>query len=241
MNQYCMIKGTLLRAAPYKDTYIGSPHYVITISAGAQFNIVVNSASTQPGPNGSDDVYSYANLNFVNPITSTLGSLDPGLHTDGFPLLDYAPEKGLLDLSLLQPVPYEDENGNHVDINDNINSILTIDETQNSQSLPFDNGSGVLHDRDFWTPTQANVIVYGFGFLFVPQRNGLHETHMNQGNPPGKHAAENARSQDGAVIVQKGDGFTAIFTAFETQCLPTDAAGNPVPGAQPLPQYIQGR
>ncbi|WP_322049446.1 DUF2278 family protein [Paraburkholderia sp. J67] len=123
----------------------------------------------------------------------------------------------------MRPIPYQDQSGNRVDVNDVINSILTIDESQPSQSLPFDNGSGVLHNRDFWTPTQQNVMVYGFGFLFVPKRNGLHETHMNQSNPPGKHKAENGKSQDGAVIVQKGDsGSAAILrSSRHSICQPT--------------------
>ena len=62
---------------------------------------------------------------------------------------------------------------------------------------------------------------------------------MNQGNPRrGGHDRENGVFQDGAVIVQKSDGFAAIFTAFQTQDLPTDADGFPVPGAKPLPEFI---
>ncbi|TDY38246.1 uncharacterized protein DUF2278 [Paraburkholderia rhizosphaerae] len=81
MNEYCMFKGRLLRAAPFKDGYPGSPHYVITATGNdnVPFNIVVNSASTEPGEDGSDDVYFHANQNFTDPLTDKLNALDFGL------------------------------------------------------------------------------------------------------------------------------------------------------------------
>jgi uncharacterized protein YukJ len=243
MNEYCMFKGTLLRAAPFKDSYRGSPHYVITVAGddGKPFNIVVNSASTEPGEDGDDNVYFYADLNFDDPVAAKLKALGSGLHTSGFPRLDYWQDTSLLDLHRMRPVPYEDENGNRVDVNDIIDSMLTIDESRPSQKLPYDNGSGQLQERDFWEPTDKNVVVYGFGFLFLPKQDGLHETHMNQGNPPGKHFKENGAFQDGAVMVQRDTGFAAAFTAFQTQLLPTDARGNPTKGARPLPEFIQSQ
>jgi uncharacterized protein YukJ len=241
MNEYCMFKGKLLRAAPFKDSYVGSPHYVITVSGSDNkpFNIVVNSASTEPGVDGSDDVYFYADLNFEDPLTAKLKALDVGLYTSGFPRLDYWQDSSLLDLHRMRPIPYEDKYGNRADVNDIIDEILTIDESQPSLPFPYDNGSGDLHDRDFWVPTSQNIVVYGFGFLFLPKKDGLHETHMNQGNPPGRHYKENGAFQDGAVIVQRDDGFAAMFTAFQTQYLPTNASGDPTQDARPLPEFIR--
>src|ERR1700744_4948774 len=142
MNDYCMFKGKLLRAAPFKDSYVGSPHYVITICAAdnVPFNLVVNSASTEPGEDGNDDVYFYADLNFTDPLTAKLEALDLGLYTSGFPRLDYWQDSSLLDIHRMRPVPYKDENGQRADVNDIIDEILTIDESQPSESLPFDNG-----------------------------------------------------------------------------------------------------
>lgn len=240
-NEYCMFKGTLQAAAPFKDTYIGSPHYVITVVGqnAKPFNIVVNAASTQSGEDGNNNVYFYADLHFTDPVTDKLKALDKGLYTQGFPRLDYYQDHSLLDLRRMRSVPYEDENGNRADVNDIINEALTIDESQPSESLPFDNGREI-HNRDFWTPTDPDVIVYGFGFLFLPKQDGLHETHMNQGNPAnGGHARENGAFQDGAVMVQRGDDFVALFTAFQTQELPTNALGQPEPDAKPLPDFIQ--
>ena len=241
MNQYCMFKGKLVNAAPYLQRYHSNPHYVITVqdAAGTPFSIVVNAASTVVGSDGNADVYSYMDLHFSDPITSKLDALNLGLYTSDFPQLDYWQDSSLLDLHRMRPIPYADEDGNRADVNDDFNDLLTIDATQAPQSLPFDNGSGHPQNRDFYFPTDPNVLVYGFGFLFEPQQNGLHETHMNQGNPRGPHWKENGAFQDGAVIVQRASGFAAIFTAFQTQYLPTDARGNPVPGARALPDFVR--
>jgi uncharacterized protein YukJ len=241
MNEYCMFKGKLVNAAPFQPEYVGSPHYVMNVEGPDEkiFTIVFNSASTEPGRDGNNEVYFYADLHFDDPVTKSLGSLEVGLHTSDFPRLDYWQDRSLLDIRRMRPVPYEDEHGDRADVNDLINDVLTIDTTQTPQSLPFDNGSGNLQNREFYTPTDGNVMVYGFGFLFLPKEDGLHETHMNQGNPRGRHWKENGAFQDGAVIVERSTGFAALFTAFQTQCLPTDAGGFPLSDAIPLPQFIR--
>jgi uncharacterized protein YukJ len=241
VNEYCMFKGKLQNAAPYKSEYVGSPHYVITLLGGdgKPFTLVVNSASTQAGPDGDNNVYFFADLHFTDPVTTKLATLAPGLYTQGFPKLDYFQDHSLLDLHRMRAIPYQDEEGNRADVNDIINDALTIDESQPSQSLPFDNGHDV-HDRDFWTPTAPDVTVYGFGFLFQPKQDGLHETHMNQGNPrSGGHWNENGAFQDGAVIVERAGSFIGLFTAFQTQYLPTNALGQPDDNALALPDYIR--
>ena len=240
-NEYCMFKGRLINAAPFQPVYPGSPHYVMSVNGpdGSGFKIVFNSASTEPGIDGNNEVYFYADLNFGDPVTDKLSALPAGLHTSNFPRLDYWQDRSLLDLRRMRPVPYKDENGDHTDVNDIINDVLTIDTTKNPQSLPYDNGSGNIHNRDFYTPTDASVTIYGFGFLFLPKEDGLHETHMNQGNPKGRHFKENGAFQDGAVIIERSDGFAALFTAFQTQFLPTDAQGNPVSDAISLPKFIR--
>ncbi|WP_341312219.1 YukJ family protein [Paraburkholderia sp. IMGN_8] len=242
MNEYCMFKGKLINAAPFVSTYVGSPHYVINVQGSdeAIFKIVVNSASTQVGEDGNDEVYSYVDLNFADPVTDKLAGLGLGLYTSGFPLLDYWQDRSLLDLHRMRPIPYADVDGKRADVNDIINGILSIDTSQAPESIPYDSGKGEPQPRDFYPPREQGVVVYGFGFLFQPQQDGLHETHMNQGNPRGPHWKENGAFQDGAVIVQRASGFAAIFTAFQTQYLPTDSKGFPVKGARPLPEFVLG-
>jgi uncharacterized protein YukJ len=240
-NKYCMFKGVLVNAAPFNPEYPGSPHYVVTVkdNAGKPFKIVINSASDTVGADGNNNVYFYADLNFDDPLNDKLDKLEHGLLTEDFPRLDYWQDRSLLDIRRMRPVPYKDEEGNRVDVNDTISDVLTIDTDAEPQSLSYDNGSGQVHNRDFFSPTDNNVIVYGFGFLFQPAEDGLHETHMNQGNPRGKHFRENGAFQDGAVIVQRSNGFKALFTAFQTQMLPTDSRGVPVKGALALPDFIR--
>lgn len=242
MNEYCMFKGKLINAAPFLPAYVGSPHYVINVQGSdeAIFKIVVNSASTQIGEDGNYNVYSYADLNFVDPVTDKLTGLALGLHVSDFPRLDYWQDQSLLDLHRMRPIPYAGVDGERADVNDIINAMLSIDTSQAPTSIPYDSGKGAPQPRDFYPPGEAGVIVYGFGFLFQPQEDGLHETHMNQGNPRGPHWQENGAFQDGAVIVQRTNGFAAIFTAFQTQYLPTDSNGFPMKGARPLPEFILG-
>lgn len=236
MPVYCMFKGLLKYAAPYEDAYGATPHYVITVDGGDQegFNIVVNSASQIP-EKGDRRVYAYLDPHFDDPIIPKLDGFDLGLYTSGFPRLDYFQDTSLLDLKRFRLIPDVDEDGSRYDINDDINSMLTIDESGPSVLLPYNNEG----DRKFWKPTDAEVVVYGFGFLFEPEQNGLHETHMNQGNPKiGGHGSSNGSFQDGAVIVQKGEDFEAIFTAFQSQELPTLANGQPAQNAVPFAQFI---
>ena len=239
-NEYCMFKGKLKCGAPFSDKYKGSPHYVIRLTGtdDADFDIVVNAASTAPTSDGDNRVYASIDLHFTDPIIEKLKLLDEGLHTQNFPRLDYFQDASLVNLKSMRPIPYNDASGNRFDINDQVNMLLAIDDSQPSEDLNFNNGK-FDQIRKFWTPTTQNVIVYGFGFLFQPAENGLHETHMNQGNPKnGGHAKENGAFQDGAVIVQIGDNFTAMFTAFQTPYWPTNAQGYPEPDSVALPRYI---
>jgi uncharacterized protein YukJ len=237
-NVYCMFKGKMKCAAPYDDAYGGDPHYVITVDGpeNRDFNIVINSAS-RVGVGGNDHrVYSYIDLHFADPIVPQLKAMNQGLYQHGFPRLDYFQDRSLLDLTRMRLVPDVSQDGTPFDINDNINQILTIDESHEFEMRPYHNQG----ERKFWKPTSIeDVIVYGFGFLFQPGRDGLHETHMNQGNPlGGGFERSNGTFQDGAVIVQIGDEFAAMFTAFQTEMLPTDASGFPVANAVPFAQFI---
>lgn len=58
---------------------------------------------------------------------------------------------------------------------------------------------------------------------------GVHDVHMNQGDPPGQFQHLDAIWQDGGTIVQRpGGGLDAVMIKFETQSLNTDANGLPI-------------
>ena len=69
--------------------------------------------------------------------------------------------------------------------------------------------------------------------------HGIHDVHMNQGNV-GSHAGDNAVFLDGGLILRFPDRFMGLFLAFQSQRVPTDAAGNAAPGALALGQILTG-
>jgi hypothetical protein len=71
--------------------------------------------------------------------------------------------------------------------------------------------------------------IYVFGQRFEAGSNGVHDVHMNQGDPAGSQwYASNGTWQDGAVACQTSGGRVAIWQVrFNTQSLVTDAEGHP--------------
>ena len=66
---------------------------------------------------------------------------------------------------------------------------------------------------------------------------GIHDVHMNQGNPsPGPFAKDNGVFQDGGLIMKFGGRYVGLFLRFQSQWLPTDnATGQRTPKARPIP------
>jgi uncharacterized protein YukJ len=236
-NEYVLFKGKVTLGVPFLQGYKGDPHYVIVSEDqdGREFRIVTNvkSDSSLTGPEGYLVLYQL-NSSFEHPMTADLAKIAPGVATSNFPKLDYVHDPKLVDLSAMRPIPL-DEAGEHNDINALLNEMLQLD--MSGDGVPFVYPTPTYKDnRRGWKPTR-DVTVYGFGFLFEPGKDGLHETHMNQGNPkPAKgskvrdHSNENGAFQDGAVMVEVDGKFQALFVAFQTQLVPTDNRGYPIPG-----------
>jgi uncharacterized protein YukJ len=236
-NEYVLFKGKVKLGVPFLDGYKGDPHYVIVSEDqnGNEFRLVTNvkSDSSLTGPEGYLVLYAW-NQYFEHPMTADLDKLAAGVATSNFPKLDYVHDTRLVDLSTMRPIPLDTE-GEHNDINELLNEMLQLD--MSGDGVPYVYPTPTYKDnRRGWKPTK-DVTVYGFGFLFEPNKDGLHETHMNQGNPkPGKgskvrdHSNENGVFQDGAVMVEVDGKFQALFVAFQTQLVPTDNRGWPIPG-----------
>ncbi len=87
------------------------------------------------------------------------------------------------------------------------------------------------------TIADKDGVIYAFGSAFADQGkvDGVHDIHMNQGNPVGGgsnggHGGDNGVWQDGALLIHlpaKGT-WTAVFIAFQTESWTTDSVGNPV-------------
>ena len=100
--------------------------------------------------------------------------------------------------------------------------------------LPIGNGNS-LHDQVETVVNQAiqdeSGVVYAFGSSFADAggASGIHDIHMNQGNPPNNHSQDNGIWQDGALFVYlpSQNQWIAVFLAFQTQVWQTDDQGNP--------------
>lgn len=85
------------------------------------------------------------------------------------------------------------------------------------------------------TIADKNGVIYAFGSAYADKGkvDGIHDIHMNQGNPVGGpnggYGGDNGVWQDGALLIHlpsKGT-WTAVFIAFQTESWTTDGAGNP--------------
>jgi uncharacterized protein YukJ len=81
------------------------------------------------------------------------------------------------------------------------------------------------------TVADKDGVIYAFGSAFSDKGkvDGIHDIHMNQGNPKSNHGGDNGVWQDGALFIHlpAKNTWTAVFIAFQTQSWNTDPAGNP--------------
>ena len=74
-------------------------------------------------------------------------------------------------------------------------------------------------------------VIYAFGSAYADGgvTDGIHDIHMNQGNPMDNHGGDNGVWQDGALFLRlpQQSSWTAVFIAFQTESWTTDAQGNP--------------
>ena len=98
------------------------------------------------------------------------------------------------------------------------------------QVLQTQLSAGPLKMYVFGEPFQDSSPVTQDGFK---SQNGMHNVHMNQGDPPQSsdghdHQADDGIWQDGATICESADGsLTAFCSKFVSQCLNTNDQGLP--------------
>jgi uncharacterized protein YukJ len=82
------------------------------------------------------------------------------------------------------------------------------------------------------TIADKDGVIYAFGSAFFDKGkvDGIHNIHMNQGNPANNHGGDNGVWQDGALLIHlpSKTTWTAVFIAFQTESWSTDSVGNPV-------------
>jgi uncharacterized protein YukJ len=100
--------------------------------------------------------------------------------------------------------------------------------------LPTGKGND-LHDQVVTVVNQAIEddagVVFAFGSSFADPGGaaGIHDIHMNQGNPLNNHGQDDGIWQDGALLLYlpSQNQWIAVFIAFQTQSWQTNAQGNP--------------
>ena len=184
-----------------------SPHYLITLNAaGSTFQIAVNIQSTD----GSDVLYRLDET-FTPPDAAALQSLDAGITAlaglDANPAIDFLRSKvngqPLVTRDQMQVLPRPGQ-----DASANLNNAV-IQYLDNAVQ-------------------DADGVIYAFGSEYS-EGNGIHDIHMNQGNPIGNYSGDNGIWQDGMLIFElpATESWAAIFIAFQTESWTTDDNGNP--------------
>jgi uncharacterized protein YukJ len=183
------------------------------------------------GTDDDDDLLRYKlHSPYQNPLTAMLSSAQPGPHelteTQGLPALDFLRTNVLTGTGTWQ-----------------LSAIMNGSE----HLEPFASLKALLLKAK-----QQGADVYVFG-RFYQEGGGLHDVHMNQGSKGNKyfnHGVDFAHGhlidhndiwQDGAVLVDLGQsGWSAYFTAFTQQLVPTDNQGNPGQGSHGITDADDG-
>lgn len=195
-----------------------SPHYQIHIVADdADYRIAVNVQSAD----GSMVEY-LVRSRFVHPITDQLKALEEGLHPQppnpSSITLDFI-RGNLMQPQEMVPLPVTAP-GPDNDLNEKLDQFV-------QRALSNENAMIYAFGETWGPETKADKY-----FGFRPGR-GIHDIHMNQGNPIGKYSGDNGPRQDGGLVFEFPDQnqWAAIFLKFKTQAWHTDdKTGHPIAG-----------
>ena len=209
-NGYACLKG---RPIGNRIATSRKPHYQVHISAnGVHYRIAINVQS-----NDGSEVEFLVRSRFVHPITDALSPLAQGRIE-----VESAPDGIALDFirgNLGQPwefVPLPMSTaGPDNDLNEKLDSYV--------QRAMSDESAMIYAFGEPWGPEEDKADDY-FGFL---PGDGIHDIHMNQGNPPGGFARDNGPWQDGGLIFEfpNEQQWVAVFLKFQSQAWHSDDAG----------------
>ncbi len=187
-----------------------STHYQITVEvSGTAYTVAVNIESVD----GSEVLYAIKQ-EFVAPDAAGLQGLSEGV--TGLPS---APGGLALDF-------VREQIGDEPMITRSQMALLPKASADAVRSHALENAVIALLNEAVTDPTS---VVYAFGSAFADGGvvDGIHDIHMNQGNPVNNHGGDNGAWQDGALFLQMQKGLTAVFIAFQTESWTTDASGDP--------------
>jgi uncharacterized protein YukJ len=209
-----------------------STHYQITVQAtGGPFTVAVNIESTD----GSEVLYDIDHT-FTPPDVAGLTALPSGMtplpsQPNGLALdfvreqIDGQPMVTQASLTLLPEMVSAGNAGKKGKREDSIS--LRAQALTNAVTLLI---SHAISDGS------ATLYAFGSAYADSGEVDGIHDIHMNQGNPaPGEYAGDNGIWQDGAMFLQMpslnsdpSQTWVAVFIAFQTESWNTDNNGNPI-------------
>ena len=213
LKNYSVLKG---RPVNNRLATGDNPHYQVLVSADGELHRIAVNVRSADG----SEVEFLVRSRFEHPITSELEPLAEGLHPaasrpGGF-ALDFI-RGNLLQPWEMKPLPLSAA-GPDNDLNEKIDAYV--------QRAMSDESAMLYAFGDTWF--EKNKADQYFGFK--PGR-GIHDIHMNQGNPPGKFAGDNGPWQDGGLIFEFPNQrqWVAIFLKFQTQAWHSDdKEGHPI-------------
>jgi uncharacterized protein YukJ len=202
-----------------------SAHYQITMQAtGGPFTVAVNIQSVD----GSEVLYAIEE-GFMPPDLAGLTALPMGMTSlksqPGGLALDFvrstvsgAPMITKAQMTLLPQAGAKAVGGS-----------VEAQAIQRARAKALENAVVTLLNM---TIADKDGVIYAFGSAYADSGkvDGIHDIHMNQGNPKNNHGGDNGVWQDGALFISlpSKSTWTAVFIAFQTESWTTDSAGNPV-------------
>ena len=225
IQSYSLLKGTPTAGEVVSGS---SAHYQITVEAtGGPFTVAVNIQSVD----GSQVLYAIEqNVTPPMPLTGVASGIHAVPSKPGGLAIDFVREtvhgKPLIQRSQMALLPIASDTAKF------IHEMQIGDRRHEQKQHALGNAVVTLLNQ---AVSQKGSLVYAFGSAFQDNgvTDGIHDIHMNQGNPVNNHGAENGIWQDGALFVYlpKTKSYTAVFIAFQTESWQTDANGNPVTAA----------
>jgi uncharacterized protein YukJ len=206
-----------------------STHYQITMNAtGGPFTVAVNIQSTD----GSDVLYAILE-DFTPPNAAGLLALPMGMTAlksePGGLALDYVRSQigghPMITRGQMTLLPRVSSKGNEQE------RMLNQARASALQNAVVTLLNMTIADKD--------GVIYAFGSAYADggKVDGIHDIHMNQGNPvgggkSGGFGGDNGVWQDGALLIHlpaqgPNGSWTAVFIAFQTESWSSNAAGNP--------------
>lgn len=211
IRNYSVVKGQPKGGSVQYNHQGRDPHYLVDLQAGGERIQVAVNIQSQDGSEvlyHIDDVFTPPNPGLLLAVEQGRTPLDS---VPGGLALDYVRSRingtFMVDRSLMSDLPV----------------------SQKGQGNSPDNPVVALLNQAVADP-EVTVFAFGSAYQDPGQPGGIHDIHMNQGNPAGDHQDDNGIWQDGALFLYAPakDQWTALFIAFQTESWQTDNSGNPL-------------